>query len=182
MKGVVFTEFLEMVEGKFSADTVDDIIDAADLATGGAYAATGTYDYEELVALVVALSKKTEIPIPTLLQVFGEHLFGRFHALFPAFFDGADSAIEFLPLVDGYIHGEVRKLYPDAELPKFDCDTSEPGKLVLDYSSKRPLADFAKGLILGCIKHFGEEIELDHEDRSDGKGTDARFILSKRAA
>ena len=29
MKGIVFTEFLEMVEEKFSADMVDDIIDTA---------------------------------------------------------------------------------------------------------------------------------------------------------
>ena len=31
MKGVVFTEFLDMVEEKFSAEMVDDIIAAADL-------------------------------------------------------------------------------------------------------------------------------------------------------
>lgn len=35
MKGVVFTEFLEMVEARFSADLVDDVIDAANLPSGG---------------------------------------------------------------------------------------------------------------------------------------------------
>lgn len=33
MKGMVFTEFLEMVEAKFSADMVDDIIDDANPAS-----------------------------------------------------------------------------------------------------------------------------------------------------
>ena len=45
MKGIVFTEFLEMVEDKFSADMVDDIIDDCDLASGGAYTAVGTYPH-----------------------------------------------------------------------------------------------------------------------------------------
>ena len=33
MKGMVFTEFLEMVENKFSADMVDDIIADSDLTS-----------------------------------------------------------------------------------------------------------------------------------------------------
>lgn len=36
MKCMVFTEFLEMVETKFSADMVDDIMDDANPASGGA--------------------------------------------------------------------------------------------------------------------------------------------------
>jgi len=56
MKGVVFTEFLDMVEAKFSADMVDDIIDDAKLASGGAYTAVGTYPHSEMVALGVALA------------------------------------------------------------------------------------------------------------------------------
>lgn len=39
MKGIVFTEFLEMVESHHSADMVDDIIDAARLVSGGIYTA-----------------------------------------------------------------------------------------------------------------------------------------------
>ncbi len=45
MKGVVFTEFIEMVEDQFSADMVDDIIDDAQPPSGGAYTAVGTYDH-----------------------------------------------------------------------------------------------------------------------------------------
>ncbi len=182
MKGIVFTEFMEMVEEKFSFDVVDDIIESTDLPSKGIYVASGTYDFEELVVLVVALSERTGVRVPDLLQAYGEHLFNRFHSLYPKLFAEKHSAIEFLPAVDGYIHGEVRKLYPDAELPRFDCDVSDPNRLVMNYSSKRPLADFAKGLILGCITHFGEELDLDHQDLSGGEGTAARFTLSRRVA
>jgi hypothetical protein len=35
MKGVVFTEFIEMVESDFGFETVDRIIEAADTSTQG---------------------------------------------------------------------------------------------------------------------------------------------------
>ena len=37
MKGVVFTEFLEMVEDIFSPDIADQIVEEADLPSGGVY-------------------------------------------------------------------------------------------------------------------------------------------------
>ncbi|MFQ5771090.1 MAG: heme NO-binding domain-containing protein, partial [bacterium] len=63
----------------------------------------------------------------------------------------------------------------------FEFDTSEQGRLSMIYSSERGLADLAEGLILGCIDHFGERIELRKEDLSDGKGKTVRFILTKQA-
>ena len=51
MKGVIFTEFLGMVADRFSEDMVDDIIEASDLPSGGAYTAVGIYDHGEIVAL-----------------------------------------------------------------------------------------------------------------------------------
>ena len=45
MKGVIFTEFLEMVESHFSPEMADRIITAARLPSGGAYTAVGTYDH-----------------------------------------------------------------------------------------------------------------------------------------
>lgn len=68
--------------------------------------------------------------------------------------------MEFLPQVDGYVHLEVRKLYPDAELPSFSCTTPEPGTMVMTYRSKTNLPDLAEGLILGCIDHFGDSVSV----------------------
>ena len=54
MKGMVFTEFLEMVESTFSADMVAAIIDDSAPPSGGAYTSVGTYDHQELVGMVTA--------------------------------------------------------------------------------------------------------------------------------
>jgi Haem-NO-binding len=177
MKGMVFTEFLEMVESKFSADMVDDIIDDSDLPSGGAYTAVGTYDHAELVSMVVALSKRTDIAVPTLVGVFGEHLFGRFHALYPSFFEGVTSALDFLEGIETVIHTEVRKLYPDAQLPQFDC-TRSPDGLQMLYSSPRHFGDLAEGLIKGAVAHFGDKLSIARLEQPNG---DIIFDMRKLA-
>jgi hypothetical protein len=167
MKGMVFTEFLEMVEAKFSADMVDDIIEDSNLPNGGAYTAVGTYDHGELVQMVVALSKRCGMPVPALVQVFGEHMFGRFHTLYPSFFSGVTSALDFLEGIESVIHTEVRKLYPDAQLPQFDCTRSADG-LKMVYSSPRHFGDLAEGLIKGAVAHFGDRLHVARNDQPDG--------------
>jgi hypothetical protein len=180
MKGIVFTEFLEMVESKFSPELADSIIDGADLPSGGAYTAVGTYDHSEMIKLVTSLSKETGIGTAELTRSFGEYMFERFYVLFPKYFEGVDSSFRFLELIENYIHVEVRKLYPEAELPSFECDTSQPGRLCLTYQSTRPFATLAEGLIRGCIAHFREAADIQVEDLSNGTGTAARFLITRR--
>ena len=177
MKGIVFTEFLEMVEERFSPDVADEIIESTELESGGAYTAVGTYHHQEIVALVSRLSELQGTSVPDLLRTFGIRLFGRFHAGYPQFFEGSPTAFEFLEGVEGYIHVEVRKLYPDAELPTFDT-TREGDALVMVYSSPRRMADLAEGLILGCGEHFNEPLTVEREDLS-GDGVTVRLVIRK---
>ncbi len=58
MKGIVFTEFLEMVEDKFGLETVDSIIENSNLPSEGIYTSVGTYDFNEMVSLITSLHKK----------------------------------------------------------------------------------------------------------------------------
>ena len=109
-------------------------------------------------------------------------MFERFYVLFPQYFKGISSSFEFLERIEDYIHVEVRKLYPEAELPSFACDTSEPGHLSLTYRSTRPFAVLAEGLIRGCVAHYGEAADIEVEDLSGGAGTAARFLLTRRDA
>lgn len=161
MKGIVFTEFLEMVEDKFSTDLADRIIETANPESGGAYTSVGTYDHKELVSMVVALSQETGITVPNLLHNFGRHLFGKFLRSFPSFFEGTADAFELLERVDSHIHIEVRKLYPDAELPKFDTRRIGPNEFEMIYSSSRHFQDLAGGLIDACIDHYSDKISVE---------------------
>lgn len=180
MKGVVFTEFLDLVEQRFSADMVDDIIDDAQLPHGGVYTAVGTYPHSEIVSLVVALSERSGVAVPDLIRLFGQHLFGRFAQVYPGFFAGATDAFGFLAGIEDIIHTEVRKLYPDAELPRFLVEHRDADQLVLLYQSPRHFEDLAEGLMHGCIDHFQESIRIVRDTTT--KAQDAqRFILTRQS-
>jgi hypothetical protein len=179
VKGIVFVEFIGMVEKRFSAEVADRIISASHLSTDGAYTTVGTYDHHELIQLVSHLSNETGIAAPDLVRAFGEHLLTRFVQRFPTYFSGCNSSFDFLATIDDKIHVEVKKLYPDAELPSFMHAFPAPGQMVLTYRSSRPFADLAEGLIRGCIAHYGEHIALARENVTDSPGTHVRFHLTR---
>ena len=183
MKGIVFTEFLEMVEDKFGSETADDIIESANLPSGGAYTSVGTYHHEEILSLVSRLSVVSSIEVPTLVKAFGQflfkRLFDRFIAGNPEFPDRVKTTFDFLESVESHIHVEVNKLYPDAELPNFDCRRIPPNQFEMVYRSKRPFGDLAEGLILACIQHFGESISLHRDNLEEKTGKVVRFLLTQ---
>jgi PAS domain S-box-containing protein len=178
MKGLVFSQFIDMVEDRFGPDLLERIIASADLPSGGVYSSLGTYDFEEMESLVGALSRETGTDAGQLIKAFGMHMFGRLVSLYPQFLEGEASTMTFVPKVENYIHHEVRKLYPDATLPSFVIEEEGSERLVFVYQSPRPLSDMAEGMLLGCVDHFGEDIELHRQDlpATDGGGR-ARFTL-----
>ena len=182
MKGMVFTEFMDLVEETWGLDMSEDLLDTVQPASGGIYTAVGNYPPEEMVAMVSALSEDINTPVPDLLVAFGERIFGLFTEKYGAFFAECSNSFEFLAGIHDHIHVEVRKLYPDAELPDFSYPDAEVDHMVMDYESTRPLAHFAYGLILSTVKHYGENIEVTMHDLSDGAGTRARFELHRHAA
>lgn len=182
MKGMMFTEFLDMVEARHGLATKDRIIGAAGLANDGAYTSVGSYDHRELLRLATVAAAETGQPLPVLLQAFADAVFALFLRRYRPLVDGAASCFDFLAGIEAHIHVEVRKLYPDAELPSFGYPAREPDRLVMDYTSPRPMAGFAEGLIRAAIRHYGEPIRLAVEDRSAGAGTAARFTLVRERA
>jgi hypothetical protein len=164
MKGMIFTEFLDMVSEEMGLEMTDRIIADAGLPNAGAYTSVGTYDHLEMGRLLGALSAATGKPVSDLLKAFGEYLFRRFSVGYQAFFRDCRGAFEFLQNVDDYIHVEVRKLYPDAQLPKFTVEHRSASELALLYASPRCLGDLAEGLIRGCIAHFSVPMQLTRQE------------------
>ncbi len=179
MKGIVFSELLNFVAEQFSPEMVDDIIDVSDLPSEGAYTAVGTYDHQEVVQLVSALSRFSGRPATDLVMSFGQHLFTVFAKGHPDCLTGMDSTFPFLVAVEKTIHVEVRKLYPDAELPRFQYECPDPNTMSMTYRSKRAFGDLAEGLIRGCIDHFADPITLEREELHPGDGTVVRFLLTR---
>lgn len=162
MKGMVFTEFLNFVDAEMGPEMVDQIIDDCGeaLSTGGAYTAVGTYPCSEMGALLTALAHRSGTPPPDLLRSFGKSLAVAFSESYRGYFTKAKDLFDFISRIDNYIHVEVLKLYPDAELPSFEVISKNHNKIVLKYRSPRALHDLATGLFLASAEHYGEKVDV----------------------
>ncbi|MFZ4635582.1 MAG: heme NO-binding domain-containing protein [Saprospiraceae bacterium] len=178
MKGVVFTEFFDLVEEKFGYEMVDKIIGESQLESGGVYTSVGTYDHREMGQLVGRLSQHSGVQQSDLLKAFGHHLFGVFQKNYGIFFQNASTAFDFLSGIEHYIHVEVKKLYPDAELPRFDVVRDGDQRMEMVYRSERSMSDLALGLIEATLLHYKEEADIERAFM-DEAGTEVRFILQK---
>lgn len=160
MKGIVFTELLEMAETVVGEEAVDAMLDRLDLASGGVYTAVGNYPCAELFQIVSALSDVTGQPDGDLQRQFGVWMHRRFVDSYPEFFEDKASALEMLDAIETEVHVEVRKLYPDAELPEFRTCRHGADHLQMTYRSERPLVAFCHGLVEACIGHFGQPASI----------------------
>jgi len=178
MKGMVFTEFLDMVDDLFGETMTERIVLACDLPSGGAYTATGNYDHREMLSLVAALHRETGHGVQALCRSFGSYLFARFTRIYPQFFEQEDTAFSFLDRVEHYIHVEVRKLYPDAKLPSIRCRQLSEHQMELTYRSHRCLAPVCHGLILGCCEHFRQKATVESRPLGPQADGDTVFTIS----
>lgn len=181
MKGIIFVELLKMAEDLLGEDRVDAVIAEARLASGGAYTSVGNYPCAELTTLVQDFSASSGVTQSELQRVFGHWMMGVFVTHYPEFFASNPDALSMLESIEAEIHVEVRKLYPDSELPSFDARRTAPDRLELDYASPRPLAPFCHGLIEGCLSHFGSSADITAQDRSDAEMTRRDFVIHVKA-
>jgi Haem-NO-binding len=178
MKGVIFTEFLNLVEAKYGYETVDSLIEESNLHSKGAYTAIGTYPHSEMVKLVTNLSIRTHIPIQDVLKMYGTHLFSVFAQSYGHFLCNITSSFQLFLSIDKYIHVEVQKIYPDAELPSFECTLLNGTTLEMLYKSERRMGDFAEGLIEATLSHYKEKATIERTDIKED-GTIVRFVIQK---
>lgn len=179
MKGIIFTEFLELVEDKFGLDVLDEILDMSE--DDGVYTAVGSYDHRDLVKLIVNLSKKTGIDAGTLQQVFGKVAFQALLRSIPmqSGIQSAQNTLQFIRLVEEYIHVEVKKLYPEAMPPTFDFVNEQDAEIIFDYNSARCMSHVCLGLIEGCADHFDDDIEIKMQPQVEDNSV-VRFHLKLR--
>ncbi|WP_179318339.1 heme NO-binding domain-containing protein [Winogradskyella helgolandensis] len=178
MKGIVFTEFLDLVEEKFGLEMVDRIISSSELESEGVYTSVGTYSFSEMLQLLQHLSENTGISIDNLLLVYAEHFFNVIENSYPGLLATYKDPIEMISSIENHIHVEVRKIYPDAELPTFEVIEKTENSLIMDYKSSRAMHHFGLGLMNKTFEHFNSTATIDLEKIKED-GTQVRFTITK---
>lgn len=126
MKGVLFTELIEIVEDLMGPAFASKVIDDARLKNTGAYTASGSCPYQDMFKLM-----------------------------------------------------ETLKLHPGAEIPSLKARLLTAHSLKVSYSSPQKMGDLIEGLLIGCIGHFNEPIEVQREDLPPS-GSNVCSFLQKR--
>ncbi len=161
MKGIIFTVLEKMVQEKFGLETWDLLLAKVNPQSGGAYTTAATYEDAELLNLVSNLSIMTSISQEDLIFAFGEYMLLQLSIKYPGFFKGIDFR-NFLVSIDNVIHVEVKKLYPEANLPDFQYEMPSENELIMLYRSPRKMCRLAEGLIQGASLHFNTKYNLKH--------------------
>ncbi|GAB6144538.1 heme NO-binding domain-containing protein [Desulfocicer niacini] len=178
MKGLVFTEFIEMMENDFGFEVADRVIENSDTISKGVFTGVGTYPSRDMVALLTQLSAETQKPVNDLLLHFGKHLFNSFSRLYAYLITDIKDTFGLLDNIEDFIHVEVKKLYPDAQLPTIDTRMVEPDTMELIYRSRRKMGHLAHGLMMGCAACFGETMEIQMENLVPD-ASEVRFTIKK---
>lgn len=159
MLGVVFTSLVDMLEETVSPEFADEVLVDANLENDGAYTAVGYYPFSELEKILVVLIEKTGKSLDELLNAFGKYLFNVLADGHASMMADRNSVLSLLETLDNDIHVQVRKLYPDADLPSFSVEQRSENSILLKYHSLHDLYALAEGLIDGAAEYFGEQIE-----------------------
>ena len=112
-----------------------------------------------------------------LVSEFGLEIFVKLIDSHPQILANIDDSFDLLSQIDSYIHVEVAKLYPNAQLPHFSFTKIDDNHIQLHYRSERPLASFAEGLLLGCARFFNEKFTINRIAQVASSESDVIFDI-----
>jgi len=175
MKGIIYAELLGFLDKKGGPSFTEQVLAEAELPHGGVFSRVSRYPWEQAVQVVSSASRISGADANSLCEEFGQFLFGRFTVLYEEIVNRYPSAEEMLDHVEDHIHEEVRVLYPGASPPRVSS-RKDADCFVVEYSSHRPFAHIAFGLVQGCMKHFGDTRTISWMD-PDSSGKTAHFRI-----
>lgn len=162
MKGIVFNLLEEVVVQRIGERNWDELLQAA--AVDGVYTSLGNYPSADFVALIDALAARGKTSVENTLRWFGRNAMPCLAARYPGFLSDHDGLRSFLLSLNDVPQGEVRKVYPGADVPLFDFhsvlgaadNTTMP--LLVRYQSTEELCWLAEGFIQGAATHYRQSV------------------------
>jgi hypothetical protein len=188
MKGIIFTEFLDLIEERFGLEMVDKIICQSRLESQGIYTSIGTYNFYEMLQLLHHLSKNKSISIIDLLRAYAGHIFSAMDTIHPEMLTGYKDPIEMIASMNQHIENiftikdtppkELIKAESFSALPQFIVKEKTKNSLIINYNSKRGMQHFWLGLMHEMFKHFNETATIVLE-KIKKDGTEIKFTITK---
>jgi hypothetical protein len=188
VKGIVFTEFLDLVEEKFGLEMVDKIISQSSLESEGIYTSIGTYSFYEMLQLLNSLNKYKGLSIINLLRVYAKQIFSVMHLIYPEMLTRYKDPIEMIAAMNHHIE----KIFTEKDalpierigeksfsgLPQFIVKEKTEYSLIINYKSDRSMHYFWLGFMHEIFEYFNATATIVLE-KIKKDGTEIKFIINK---
>ncbi|MCC6952965.1 MAG: heme NO-binding domain-containing protein [Deltaproteobacteria bacterium] len=176
MKGEIFNLLELFVSEEFGDETFDAVLDDVEdqLTTKDPFVGPQTYPDSDFMIILGSLLSRLSLPMEPAVFQFGRFCFSRLAAKLPGHLESFSHPKPFLMSIDSVIHVEVRKLYRDAEPPRFSYEDTSPFELRMIYKSPRKMYALVEGLVQGAAEHYLRPIVVVRNVRE----SDCEFICT----
>jgi hypothetical protein len=157
MHGIIFVELKKYINTKLSSEAWNKLLQESGIGPK-IYMPIQEYPDQEVVALVSAISKMAEKPIPAILEDFGEFMAPDLLRMYRSLIKPEWKTLDLIEHTGETIHKVVRIKNPGATPPELKCSRPSPDEVVITYSSPRKMCAIAKGLAKGVAKHYNERV------------------------
>lgn len=180
MKGLFFTELLELIETDYGLAVVDQVIRTAVPTTDGVYTSMGVYDSKEFFGIIEALALEMNQPRSTFLRWFGRHFFRCLVDRHDRLLDNYPSAINAMQDVNSLVR--TTRIFPfDDQPPEAEFMAAGPAAWRLTIRARLPIQDMVMGALEACIACFDEPLEVSRNDVRAGDEITTRFDITPKA-
>ncbi len=159
MHGFFFEELLKFVRTHWNLNTEKKLLSMSGLSHRH-YTSKRYYADEEMVMLLLNLSKLVKMSVSDILHEFGEFIVPSYFKRYEKYFSQHSTLFDFLKAFEETTHRYVRAHTqgnpPEIKFLGFEADNIA----AISYFSERKLCDLAKGMLKGFASLYNEEIEV----------------------
>ena len=160
MHGTIFTELEKFVVTRLGEEAWGALKAKSGVPADRSYDPLATYPDEELMTLVANGSAITGLPVPALLEDFGDFIAPDLLEMYWGAIAPEWRTLDVIEHTESTIHTVVRLNHPGAAPPYLHATRTSDREVTVVYTSPRRLCAVAKGISRGIARHYGETIEI----------------------
>jgi predicted hydrocarbon binding protein len=180
MHGVIFAEMKKYVETRIGGDTWNDLLIRSGLGER-TYTASQPYPDEEAIALVSTASRITGMPVPAILEDFGEFIVPDLAKTYKVMIRPSWKTLDLIENTESIIHRVVRVAYRGATPPILQSNRISPDEVVVVYQSPRKMCALARGIVKGIAKLYDEHVTITETTCMLKGDPSCRIVVAKSA-
>jgi predicted hydrocarbon binding protein len=160
MHGLIFVQLKKYASKHLGPEAWDEVLDKAALS-GRMYLPVQQYPDDEFSALVRSLSLRTGGDADALLEDLGAFMAPELMRMYGSLLQRSWTTLDVIEHTEDTVYRVLRARNQAVRSPELRAERVAPDEVIVTYDSARRLCGFAKGIVRGLARHFGENVTLD---------------------